>query len=252
MNGLAEALKHAAPESGGPGALQLIDAKRDELEAAADAAEAEQILKAAPLEGITQQNKDALIAALHKFATRANTQSGAPSTDGNIPEVAEPDASGPSGTGTPGASTSTSTISVEASRTSNALIAYVQDLGAFRNTVHSLIPTYFLPTTREALPSDQHASREHLFGKYVSLYQILGRSSNIEYSGMATIGINALQAGRIEMADTIYEIIRYNTSSSAALVAVMRGVWRFARYFFLFFTLIFSILYIVPYFVQGA
>jgi hypothetical protein len=153
---------------------------------------------------------------------------------------------------------STSVISIEAEHTKTILpdnqmpvppsevIAHSSSLHLFQKRVNSLVTTY-LPKPDEPTTERKNELIERLFGRYVRLYQSLEHPDNIQYSGMANIGISALHSGRYEMADTIHDIIRYNTSPSAALVAVMKGVWRFAICFFIFVVLSFSSLYIFPY-----
>jgi hypothetical protein len=65
---------------------------------------------------------------------------------------------------------------------------------------------------------------EDLVAKYTSLLPLLERSSDLQYSAIALIGVRALQARRVDISTTIYEEVRYRTSGSAALVSVMKGV----------------------------
>jgi hypothetical protein len=66
-----------------------------------------------------------------------------------------------------------------------------------------------------------------LVGKYASLLPVLEGPDNLRHSEMALMGMLALQSGRTDIAQSILEEVRFLTSSSVALVYVMRGITRF-------------------------
>jgi hypothetical protein len=70
----------------------------------------------------------------------------------------------------------------------------------------------------------QEPGFEDTVAKYARLLPLITAPSAIIYSEMALIGITALKTRQMRVAKTIYEELRYQSSTSAALLAVMRGV----------------------------
>jgi hypothetical protein len=68
---------------------------------------------------------------------------------------------------------------------------------------------------------------EELVGKYASLLPVLEMPPNLVHAEMALLGLLALQSGRLSIAQSIFEEVRFLTSTATALVFVMRGVGRF-------------------------
>jgi hypothetical protein len=63
-----------------------------------------------------------------------------------------------------------------------------------------------------------------MVAKYASLLPLLETPSGLIYREMALIGITALRERRLEISKTVYEEVRYRTSTSAALASVMQGI----------------------------
>src|SRR5262249_35650941 len=87
------------------------------------------------------------------------------------------------------------------------------------------------PLTKLRRWFDREPGFEELVGKYASLLPVLERPSGVIYTDTATIGIEALRARRLEISETVYEEVRYRTSTSAALATVMKGVGVFLGLF---------------------
>jgi hypothetical protein len=74
---------------------------------------------------------------------------------------------------------------------------------------------------------EQEPEFEEMVGKYASLLTVLEQPAGLAYSQTALVGIEALRTRRLGIARTVFDEVRYRTSSSAALVSVMKGVGRF-------------------------
>lgn len=77
------------------------------------------------------------------------------------------------------------------------------------------------------LSSEDLARFESLVGKYAGLLPALELPSNAALSATALLGAFALQAGRIKVADHIYEEVNFRASNVTALAYVMQGVLQF-------------------------
>jgi hypothetical protein len=84
-----------------------------------------------------------------------------------------------------------------------------------------------LRTTTSRSVFGRELTREELVGQYASLYPVLERPLNLAYAETALFGILALKSGRLAIAQTVLEEVRFCTLTSAALVYVMRGIMRF-------------------------
>ena len=130
--------------------------------------------------------------------------------------------------------------------TSEALENYRRSLARFRALVQELLAGTIAGTDVAREPKrltrnpfkkfyrwffEQEPGFEELLGKYASLLPVLERPSGIIYSEMATIGVEALRARRLAISETVYDELRYRTSTSAALGMVMKGVGLFIVFF---------------------
>jgi hypothetical protein len=86
---------------------------------------------------------------------------------------------------------------------------------------------------------------EELVAKYAGLMNILEHPCNLRYSETACAGMLALRTQRLKLAENIYDDLIFATLPTAALTYVMRGAWRFLRYFIGIAIVILSI-YIAP------
>jgi hypothetical protein len=91
---------------------------------------------------------------------------------------------------------------------------------------NSLFGSVFRTTTSRSM-FGRELTREELVGQYASLYPVLERPLNLAYAETALFGILALKSGRLAIAQTVLEEVRFCTLTSAALVYVMRGIMRF-------------------------
>ena len=74
---------------------------------------------------------------------------------------------------------------------------------------------------------DRVLSYERLVACYVSLWSVLERRDNQQYSAQALLGIKALSVGRLRTSSNILRDIEFQTSTPAALTYVMQGVGKF-------------------------
>jgi hypothetical protein len=91
---------------------------------------------------------------------------------------------------------------------------------------NSLFGSVWRTTTSRSV-FGRELTREELVGQYASLYPVLERPLNLAYAETALFGILALKSGRIAIAQTVLEEVRFCTLTSVALVYVMRGIMRF-------------------------
>lgn len=68
---------------------------------------------------------------------------------------------------------------------------------------------------------------DRLVGKYAGLLPVLELPSNAGYVETALVGVRALQAGQLQVANYIYEEVNFGTSNVTALAYVMQGVLGF-------------------------
>jgi len=80
---------------------------------------------------------------------------------------------------------------------------------------------------------EQEPGFEELVGKYASFLPLLERPSGMIYSETALVGIEALRARRLAISETVYDEVKYRTSTSAALATVMKGLFLFLFLFFM-------------------
>jgi hypothetical protein len=104
-----------------------------------------------------------------------------------------------------------------------------QALQRFREAVRGLVerPAGGPLPFEAKLSSEDLARFESLVGKYAGLLPALELPSNAALSATALLGAVALQAGRIKVADHIYEEVNFRASNVTALAYVMQGVLQF-------------------------
>jgi hypothetical protein len=92
-------------------------------------------------------------------------------------------------------------------------------LQTFRQTLLALVerPAKSLP--RGETPSVE----DRLVGKYAGLLPVLELPANAGYVATALVGVRALQAGQLQVANHIYEEVNFGTSNVTALTYVMQG-----------------------------
>jgi hypothetical protein len=95
------------------------------------------------------------------------------------------------------------------------------------------------------LSSEDLARFESLVGKYAGLLPALELPPNAALSATALLGAVALRAGRIKVADHIYEEVNFRASNVTALAYVMKGVLQFVGAMLVLVLLSFLILFAV-------
>ena len=122
-----------------------------------------------------------------------------------------------------------------------------QALQRFREAVQGLVerPADGPLPFEAKLSSDDLARFESLVGKYAGLLPALELPSNAALSATALLGAVALQAGRIKVADHIYEEVNFRASNVTALAYVMQGVLQFVGAMLVLVLLAFLILFAV-------
>jgi hypothetical protein len=85
-----------------------------------------------------------------------------------------------------------------------------------------------LPSVEAKFSAEELVLFDRLVGKYAALLPVLELPSNAAYCATALLGALALKAGRIKVADHIYEELNFGTSNVTALAYVMQGVLGFA------------------------
>src|ERR1700680_4178144 len=95
------------------------------------------------------------------------------------------------------------------------------------------------------LSPEELAQFESLVGKYAGLLPVLELPSNAAFAATALLGTFALQAGRVKVANHIYEEVNFGTSNVTALAYVMQGILQFVAAMLLLFLLSFLILFLV-------
>ena len=96
-------------------------------------------------------------------------------------------------------------------------------LQTFRQTLLALVerPAKSLP------PGETLTVKDQLVGKYASLLPVLELPANAGYVATALVGVRALQADQLQVANYILEEVNFGTSNVTALAYVMQGVLAF-------------------------
>jgi hypothetical protein len=96
-------------------------------------------------------------------------------------------------------------------------------LQTFRQTLRALVERPAKSLIRGETPSVE----DRLVGKYAGLLPVLELPPNAGYVETALVGVRALQAGQLQVANHIYEEVNFGTSNVTALAYVMQGVLGF-------------------------
>jgi hypothetical protein len=96
-------------------------------------------------------------------------------------------------------------------------------LQKFRQTLLALVER----PAKSLTPGEPLTVEDQLVGKYAGLLPVLELPSNAGYVATALVGVRALQAGQLQVANHIYEEVNFGTSNVTALVYVMQEVLGF-------------------------
>lgn len=114
-------------------------------------------------------------------------------------------------------------------------------LQTFRQTLLALVerPEKSLP------PGETLSVKDQLVGKYAGLIPVLELPANAGYIATALVGVRALQADQLQVANYIFEEVNFGTSNVTALAYVMQGVLAFVFVVALLTILFFLLLLVV-------
>jgi hypothetical protein len=121
-------------------------------------------------------------------------------------------------------------LSFDAERTQPSDENALKALESFRKILLVLVErpaSTPLPSDGAKLGTEELAKFHRVVGRYAGLLPVLELPSNAAYAETAWLGALALQAGRVDVAESIYEEVNFGTSNVTALVYVMEGVLRF-------------------------
>jgi hypothetical protein len=83
---------------------------------------------------------------------------------------------------------------------------------------------------RSSAPGETLSVEDQLVGKYAGLLPVLELPANAGFVTTALVGVRALQAGQLQVANHIYEEVNFGTSNVTALAYVMQGVLVFVLF----------------------
>jgi len=94
-------------------------------------------------------------------------------------------------------------------------------------------------------PGEPLSTKDRLVGKYADLLPVLELPANAGYLAEALVGVRALQADQLQVAEHIFEEVNFGTSNVTALAYVMQGVLAFV-FVVVLLTLLFFLVLLLP------
>jgi hypothetical protein len=101
------------------------------------------------------------------------------------------------------------------------------------------------PSPSAKLSADDAVQFDRLVSRYAALLPVFELPSNAAYAETALLGVKALRAGQIKVANLIYEEVIFATSNVTSLLYVLRGIGFFSAIVFILFLLASFVLFLV-------